>query len=79
MPATLEQLTSEALSLPEALRAVLAQRILDSLPAPAAVDVGDGYFLTGEQVGEIRRRAESFKGDQGCTAEEFFSRLAQRG
>ena len=56
MPATLEQLTVDAMTLPYKSRATLAQRLIESLPAGEIADVGDGYFVTSGQLEEVRRR-----------------------
>jgi putative addiction module component (TIGR02574 family) len=73
MPVTLEQLTTDALSLSEQSRAALAQRLLESLRTP--VELGDGYFITAEQADEIRRRAEASRPEELIPAEDFFARL----
>ena len=73
MPATLEQLTTEAMTLPDKSRAQLAQRLIESLPAGEVLDVGDGYFLTADQAQEIRRRVAA--PGAMLSAEQFFARL----
>ncbi|MDB6149256.1 MAG: hypothetical protein JWQ44_704 [Chthoniobacter sp.] len=75
MPSTLEQLTADALTLPENLRAELAQRLIESLPSSGSSDVGEGYCLAAEQVDEIRRRAATSDIQKLVPAEELFARL----
>ena len=45
MPATLDQLTADAMTLPEKSRAVLAQRLIASLPDGDVSDVGVYFIL----------------------------------
>ena len=79
MPATLEQLTDEALTLPDKSRAALAQRLLDSLPPSEVAPVGDGYFLSGAQLAEIRRGTVGGPASEWLSEEEFFARLGRKG
>lgn len=75
MPATLEQLTADAMTLPDKSRAVLAQRLIESLPADKVADVGDGYFLTADQIQEVSRRIAPLAAGALLDEGQFFGRL----
>ncbi len=74
MTSSIEQLVTEALSLPEQTRAFLAERLLESLDRPADFSISD------EWQAEIQRRCEEIdRGESGTiNAKQLFSELRQQ-
>lgn len=74
MPATLKKLAQDALTLPEAARAQLAQTLLQSLEPLAEADVEQAWDA------EVTRRLERVRGGtaQGRPADEVFRDIRAR-
>ena len=73
MPATLEQIASDALGLPAQSRAFLAEKLLESLDHEDALPVSDAW------VAEVKKRCQEIdEGRVQCIpAEEVFDELSR--
>jgi putative addiction module component (TIGR02574 family) len=71
MPATLERIADEALSLPAQSRAFLAEKLLESLDREEDLPASDAW------IAEVKKRCQEFEDGLalGIPAEEVFAEL----